>query len=56
MNSSSCLDDFELRDVTKESQMILSCIVRMGQSFGAIFIVGVLKGSKSKRLNGFGFE
>ncbi|MDI5787833.1 RQC domain-containing protein [Bacillus licheniformis] len=30
----SCLDTRSITDVTKEAQMVLSCIIRMGERFG----------------------
>ncbi len=46
----NCLDQSERKDVTTESQMILSCIYRTNQAFGMNMIIQVLRGSKEKRL------
>ena len=43
----------EMKDVTLESQMILSCINRSGQRFGRSIIVDTLRGSKNKKVLGF---
>lgn len=52
-NCGNCLDQSERRDVTVESQMILSCIYRTNQTFGLNMIVQILRGSKDKRLLNF---
>ncbi len=53
---SSCLDTREAKDVTKEAQMVLSCIVRMGERFGASLVAQVLAGSRSKKIEQFNFS
>lgn len=55
-NCSSCLSEFETIDVTKEAQMILSCIVRMKQAFGMMMVTNVLRGSKDKKIREWGFD
>ena len=49
-NCGNCLDQSERKDVTVESQMILSCIYRTNQAFGINMIINILRGSKDKRL------
>jgi ATP-dependent DNA helicase RecQ len=49
-NCSVCTDDNELKDITKEAQMILSCIYRARERYGKTMIIDVLKGSKNKKL------
>lgn len=53
-NCSNCGTDFELQDITRPAQMILSCIQRirshLGYSVGATLVIGVLRGSKERRL------
>ncbi len=44
-NCSNCVPDCEHRDITQESQMILSCIVRTGQQYPADVIVRLMRGS-----------
>lgn len=46
----NCTDSRTSVDVTKEAQMVLSCIVRMGQRFGKTAVAQVLTGSKNKKL------
>jgi ATP-dependent DNA helicase RecQ len=53
---SNCLNEFEKTDMTKEAQMVLSCVKRMNERFGAVLVAKVLKGSKDKRIKQFGFE
>lgn len=56
MNCSSCLSEFSTVDVTREAQMVLSCIVRMKHSFGMTMIANVLRGSKEKKLLDWDFD
>lgn len=51
----NCTDTREMSDVTKEVQMVLSCVVRMGQRFGKIITAQVLTGSENKKVLDFGF-
>ncbi|WP_197489754.1 DNA helicase RecQ [Rossellomorea aquimaris] len=55
-NCSNCLDDRESEDVTKETQMVLSCMMRMNERFGTSLISGVLTGSKNKKILEWGFD
>ncbi|MDQ6595947.1 DNA helicase RecQ [Bacillus salipaludis] len=52
----NCLDSRSSVDVTKEAQMVLSCIIRMGQRFGKTLIAQVLTGSKNKKVTDMGFN
>lgn len=52
-NCGNCLDQSERKDVTVESQMILSCIYRTNQTFGLNMIAQILRGSKDKRVLNF---
>ncbi|MEW4282248.1 DNA helicase RecQ [Priestia koreensis] len=47
---SNCTDDRDSVDVTKEAQMVLSCMIRMGQRFGKTLIAQVLTGSNNKKV------
>lgn len=47
---SNCTDERASVDVTKEAQMVLSCIIRTGQRFGRTMISQILTGSKNKKL------
>lgn len=49
-NCGSCLDDRELEDITIETQMILSCVVRAKERYGATVIADILKGSRNKKI------
>ncbi|MDV2581654.1 DNA helicase RecQ [Alkalibacillus haloalkaliphilus] len=50
---SNCLDDGHKEDMTKEAQMILSCVKRMNEKFGITLTAKVLKGSKSQKVTDF---
>ncbi|MBO1005327.1 DNA helicase RecQ [Pseudogracilibacillus auburnensis] len=52
----NCTDDREQVDVTKEAQMVLSCIRRMDERFGKTMIAKVLTGSADKKIKSFGFD
>lgn len=52
----NCIDDRESLDVTKDVQMVLSCVIRMGQKFGKVMIAQVLTGSRNKKVLDFGFD
>lgn len=49
-NCSNCTDELRQENITKEAQMILSCIYRMKLGFGSVLVADVLKGSKSKKV------
>ena len=49
-NCSNCSGDMEMTDLTIPAQMILSCICRTGQRFGAAVNKDVLRGSRSQRV------
>lgn len=52
----SCIDERESLDVTKDVQMVLSCVIRMGQKFGKMMTAQVLTGSRNKKVLDFGFD
>ncbi|MFC7373434.1 DNA helicase RecQ [Fictibacillus iocasae] len=53
----NCTDTRETMDVTREAQIVLSCIVRMGQSrFGKTIIAQVLTASRNKKVMELGFD
>ncbi len=52
-NCSVCNNDTELKDITLDAQMILSCIYRSDQRFGKNIIADILKGSKNKKITSF---
>jgi ATP-dependent DNA helicase RecQ len=53
---SNCTDDRTSIDVTKEAQMVMSCVIRMGQRFGKTLTAQVLTGSKNKKVTEMGFD
>ncbi|MGC8230303.1 DNA helicase RecQ [Pseudobacillus badius] len=53
---SNCTDSRAVVDVTKEAQMVLSCVIRMGQRYGKSITAQVLTGSKNKKVAEFGFH
>ncbi|WHY87390.1 DNA helicase RecQ [Neobacillus novalis] len=52
----NCLDSRTSIDVTKEAQMVMSCVIRMGQRFGKNITAQVLTGSKNKKVTEMGFN
>jgi ATP-dependent DNA helicase RecQ len=52
----NCLDSRSSLDVTKEAQIVMSCVIRMGQRFGKAITAQVLTGSKNKKINELGFD
>lgn len=52
----NCTDKRESTDVTIEAQMVLSCMIRMGERFGKTLISQVLTGSQNKKIAEFGFQ
>ncbi|WP_413303044.1 DNA helicase RecQ [Bacillus sp. 1P10SD] len=52
----NCLDTRTSIDVTKEAQMVMSCVIRMGQRFGKNITAQVLTGSKNKKVTEMGFN
>lgn len=49
-NCSNCLNDDELKDFTKESQMILSTVFRTRERYGISVLVDILKGFKGPKI------
>ncbi len=52
----NCTDSRSSVDVTKEAQMVLSCIIRMGQRFGKTAVAQVLTGSNNKKMKELKFD
>ncbi|MFV0560311.1 MAG: DNA helicase RecQ [Enterococcus sp.] len=46
----NCLDDRLIEDVTRTAQMILSCLKRMGETYGKQMVAKVLAGSKEQKV------
>lgn len=55
-NCSNCLSEIESKDITIETQKILSCIYRMGGNFGSNLVIDVLKGSNNQRIKSLNFQ
>ena len=55
-NCSNCKGEFELMDIRREAQIILSCVARTGQKFGRDFIAHILKGKTTERHEAMGME
>ncbi|MGP4039493.1 DNA helicase RecQ [Gracilibacillus sp. D59] len=55
-NCSNCDSELEKVDRTKEAQMVLSCVKRVGERFGASLVAKVLKGSNDKKVKQFRFD
>ncbi|WP_294406938.1 DNA helicase RecQ [uncultured Clostridium sp.] len=49
-NCSNCLNDDELKDFTRESQMILSTVFRTREKFGISVLVDILRGFKGPKI------
>ncbi|MGL5085347.1 MAG: RecQ family ATP-dependent DNA helicase, partial [Clostridium sp.] len=49
-NCSNCLKNDELRDYTRESQMILSCVYRTRENFGISVLIDILRGFKGPKI------
>lgn len=53
-NCSNCLTAYQEIDITKEAQMILSCVIRikakLGYSVGAALVLRTLRGSRDQRI------
>lgn len=55
-NCDNCLDPPNTWDATVEAQKALSCVWRTGQRFGVNYLVDVLRGSASERIQRFGHD
>jgi ATP-dependent DNA helicase RecQ len=55
-NCDICLDPPERFDATEAARKVLSCVYRLGQSFGIRHVVDVLRGADSERIRKFGHE
>ncbi len=53
-NCDICLNPPERFDATEAARKVLSCVYRVGQSFGIKHVVDVLRGSDSERVHKFG--
>jgi ATP-dependent DNA helicase RecQ len=55
-NCDICLDPPERFDATEAARKVLSCVYRLGQSFGIRHVVDVLRGADNERIRKFGHE
>ncbi|MFZ5774735.1 MAG: DNA helicase RecQ [Thermodesulfobacteriota bacterium] len=55
-NCDICLNPPELIDVTEDSRKALSCVYRVGQRFGVMHVIEVLRGSRRERLLKLGHD
>ena len=55
-NCDVCLDPPERFDATVAARKVLSCVYRVGQSFGARHVVDVLRGADNERTRKFGHD
>lgn len=53
---SNCIDQRSSIDITTDAQIVLSCIMRMGERFGKTMVASVLTGSTNKKLLDFNFN
>ena len=51
-----CTGKAETSDATREAQMVLSCLVRTGERFGAAHVVDVLVGADTKKVRDMGHD
>ncbi|WP_315080988.1 DNA helicase RecQ [uncultured Clostridium sp.] len=49
-NCGNCLNDDELKDFTKESQMVLSTVFRTREKYGISVLIDILKGFKGPKI------
>ena len=59
-NCGNCIGEFEKKNITREAQMIVSCVIRveekLGYPMGAAMIARVLQGSREKKLLELGLD
>ncbi len=55
-NCDICLDPPERYDATEAARKVLSCVYRVGQSFGIKHVVDVLRGADNERIRKFSHE
>ncbi|NJP38754.1 DNA helicase RecQ [Alkalicoccus luteus] len=53
---SECVDERSREDITKEAQMVFSCMKRMGERFGKTVIAQVLTGSNNQKIKDWRFD
>ena len=55
-NCVNCLDDRQEVEITRETQMVLSCVVRMKERYGGALVAEVLKGAGNKKIKQLGLN
>jgi ATP-dependent DNA helicase RecQ len=55
-NCDICLDPPETYDATEDARMALSSVYRVGQSYGAAYVIDVLVGASTERISARGHE
>ena len=55
-NCDICLEPPQRFDATREAQMALSCVYRVGQRFGLRHVVDVLRGADTERIRSLGHQ
>jgi ATP-dependent DNA helicase RecQ len=55
-NCDICLDPPEQFEATEAARKVLSCVYRVGQSFGVKHVVDVLRGADNERIRKFGHQ
>lgn len=53
---SNCNQTFDVEDITIVAQQILSCVLRLRERYGIKVVVGVLRGSKDKKIVDAGLD
>ncbi len=53
---SNCLNNKELRNITKEAQMVLSCIYRTQERYGISLITDILKGYSGPKISEYNLQ
>ena len=55
-NCDICLDPPKRYDGSQDAQKALSCVYRVGQGFGVIYVVEVLRGADTQRIREYGHD
>jgi len=55
-NCDVCLNPPEIFDAVEDAQKLLSCIYRLNQRFGVGYVIDVLRGGASQRIQDFGHD
>jgi len=51
-----CDGNFEMKDATRDAQMLLSAIARSGERFGAVHVCDIVAGAKTQRIREMGHD